>query len=1585
MSDQSRNDIDRLAKVINNLQKALNCTICEELMKEPTKTRCGHSFCKTCIGRILQRKSAHCPICKTSLNKRKISKDDHLQICIEKFNVLVAAIEFDSHIVILPHSTRTQTDNLSASHNLEIEALSNSFDDDMLHSSTDIKIRTWLHSFPDNPTAEENEMPIKDDKARPTNPISDESDEVQQDSISASRRPRQDRKRSTDCPKRIDEDGAGSQVGKETSQIGEVIEIDSGLKYKTIHAKVRMKNQREKIVRSNPATAPSQDNLSSTAAVHDQIASLNVPVASTSAEQSTSNWSRVMNVGKEMKRAKKRKVKKLHVSTEKSKTSPKIINDILLTPNSKYNSNAIRMLDNKKKSDISTHLEFSDKKENAIDKSLNLSDKSIKSFNETNHLKLHNKNLSNSTKSLLNDSYITLEEGRKIRIINLNNDEMNKIIGFGSNAENLECSENIRCKENDSNALLQERLSGLTPKKLNESVQKITCDVSRTSADNFSSSCLSTEKRSVKSRESSNVQRTPDKATSSLNKSRLSLRKKSELNNCDSPPLSDIPLSCRQIKKTDINSTSNSTRSESIPNRSYVKFLQLGTLVKRHNVKYLFLGTTKRERSMLANVQISSVYNMQQLFNKPDMRTEIFFDQWRDSQNSNKITMVENNSSANNTDKRPIHGTNARTCSETSNAIKLLSPDKDSQLKFLTIDSPVNEREKVKCAGPIKSAIKGNNFSEMESSRFAESTMGCTRKPSVESPCKKRKRTKCTGNRELFEDGSNDGNDSNHSDSSQSTLKLDAYNEMEASLDAKKSRLYFADDQNVSSSSLEEQGAFEKIPKMSRSDTKPKSTHIKKKLKSSQSDNQCTRRNVSTVETKKHRIRPDDFELNDANCLDEDQRIPNTVDKWSSKRDKTQNKLTKGSKNTQNSGKSVGNPSEENSEGHQSSSASNALEMKTDKSVKSNQKSCTKESYNFESSSLFNSENIDYIMQQSLKTDVTSKKIMEPTNDDIINRVLEIDQMRNNFGTSQPLNSSLQNPRANQREKDNEKDLLQDNFDDIIASVEQPQSDEIIVCTESSARNLNRPVAKQKTSNYLAMTDEPIVQQTPIISLSSTNDMFEDQSSKNIKKPSMNTTSKTRAKKNVASDQKKHVDSRERKESLTECNISIESVNQLQVDDDEMRKPKTTGNISNAKDDTSELDSTMNITQHQIELQMFEKDLFGVPAQNQTKVTKIISQDDPSLKQQSTPKKRKQNSSNKNTRPGEHSADEDDVVENTPEKKTKKCVNAKAIELKNIVKIEPSWPVTPSTSRPCEINLSSLETPTANMFRMCPSAQSTPIAYSSIVTKNRSDIFKKTKSERIESRNILLARQMNTKTPENVAHQFNKRDLCFACSGLSEAQINVVKKLVTIYNANYVSQFNRNVTHVIMKTTGEENVVETTLKCLQGIAHRKWIVSFRWVEDCIKQQKLLNELPYEVTTLSDIGINTGPRNSRLREKDLFEGFTFLCVGPYNNVSLSEYQDMLVATGARVVESFDIFAKLEGMKGVVIQDDVHDEKEIEHWYRTAKAAPISAEWIVQCIIHYKVFNITPYMLSSKDYYAIGYPRDIVDEEESYYDV
>lgn len=67
-------------------------------MTEPTKTRCGHSFCKSCIGKVLRKKNATCPLCKKNLNRRNVSKDDHLEACITKFKHLVTAIQLDSNI-----------------------------------------------------------------------------------------------------------------------------------------------------------------------------------------------------------------------------------------------------------------------------------------------------------------------------------------------------------------------------------------------------------------------------------------------------------------------------------------------------------------------------------------------------------------------------------------------------------------------------------------------------------------------------------------------------------------------------------------------------------------------------------------------------------------------------------------------------------------------------------------------------------------------------------------------------------------------------------------------------------------------------------------------------------------------------------------------------------------------------------------------------------------------------------------------------------------------------------------------------------------------------------------------------------------------------------------------------------------------------------------------------------------------------------------------------------------------------------------------------------------------------------------------
>lgn len=133
----------------------------------------------------------------------------------------------------------------------------------------------------------------------------------------------------------------------------------------------------------------------------------------------------------------------------------------------------------------------------------------------------------------------------------------------------------------------------------------------------------------------------------------------------------------------------------------------------------------------------------------------------------------------------------------------------------------------------------------------------------------------------------------------------------------------------------------------------------------------------------------------------------------------------------------------------------------------------------------------------------------------------------------------------------------------------------------------------------------------------------------------------------------------------------------------------------------------------------------------------------------------------------------------------------------------------------------------------------------------------------------------------------NKRVLSFVWSSLSINQIESIKKLAFLTGANWTQNFHPNVTHVIVGTDEHNNAATKTLKFLQGIAYRKYVVGFKWVADCLKEGTLINEEPYEAVDCYTL--EAGPRKSRLREADLFDGFTFLCIEPFQNITITQFQ------------------------------------------------------------------------------------------------
>ncbi|XP_032687329.1 uncharacterized protein LOC116851724 isoform X2 [Odontomachus brunneus] len=1841
-------DIDRLSDAVNGLQKCLECTICLELMTTPVKTRCGHSFCKKCIGKVLHQKAC-CPLCNEILNKRSISKDDHLESCIQKFKNLMIVIQIDSHIDVLSHSKqprdtrecysnsdssqssvshkrkrirsirsnqttfeinrpstsrRTVTDcdnpqydaNSLAGYDQSLSTLTNLLptdgNDNTLYDTPDVKVRTWIHSFIESTSS---------------TTIKGVENEV--------------------CPSEENT----SRVSKKRRRSSDTRKADSSkLKYNAIHSKVRTKDRKRSIPTDvgkpdveernsrsrDDSSFATSSNQTHQADAFDRSHGTNTPTVGNKPSSTDTTWSRVREIGKEM-RGKKKRVKKLSVSTErstgknteksnespeknnesrdekntesnKSKNVPRIIEDIVLIPRKKYES-----LDKSATNDDTSNKEASVSKKSresnsskwdAIDEKSSLSNAKVKTNTSANETTARNREESFTSDktncsmseanpcSLETSLVITLEEGEKLPIRNLNSRQMNEIIGckgdlkgLVDDANTLEkrhlMKEKDKEQKEDVEIMMepfdspshQQRLIILTPEKLNESVDKCRANHNtdlRTPVrlETNPTSSLPTESQTTpnmnndagRTTTTTPVEGTSDLRTQTLNKSRLSLKRTPKT--LGSPLFSQTPLMERisinksvslksrksvdlpvsndgpsfdrlatvrrdlssqisdrdrpstdqattavgmstkstvednnrnvggtvcQDKRLSIQSTS-SKKSRRIDSRSHkegCKFMQLGTLVRRRDVKYYYKGATKCEIYFPAKIRVASVYNMQQSASKSDMQPraedksrsfESLLTTFNDSQDSTDVTVVENvHKSAASLDNTVLENTKltygvsasstpkanadrrldraettARGSSSTSvihktliaeeaprsprtsradqnvtqqgtpraNSIRLLSPDKDSQLKFLTMDSPMSQHGQSRLASSAQSELerglastKDNNLVEVRDSQRTVRPL----EPLSErlESAKKRKRD------DSNDDDNDDGNSSVSavSMSSQCTVKLCQDKKSRLNLPCNRGDEVICLDLDDRSKAHERK--FKRIVSISDSDTDTESlsTRVAKKSNRNKSSDRCDQGNASITSTSKRK------KLS-KRVSDEDFRIRSIVDKWSNEHSATQKRLTKGTKSAQDAAKPT-RLNEKIKIHRHSSFSTNSSEGAKRGSAKSNEKNTESELF-FESNSIFNSEGLEQLVvrQSSDKSnkgrkEQESSNSIDPLADDIVNKVLQINRPQQSNPAacrSTGVTSRVNDDGTNQKDKSEryEYNLLQDNFDEIIASVELPQSEDVVPCSElpahrNSDRNLSRTLTEQNTSSCPAMTNESrdVARHGQMKPASSTADIFEYcgySGGKSVKKAHPTSTSGNSNKENIVSHgQRKHdhaeedrrdkknvaarspdsIDKAGREKSVSRNNVSqekrgpfdrtemTERTSRMEINvpvgstsqaDHDGRVQERANNESNAKDFSS--DSLMNITQHQDQLRMIEEDLFGIaPAWIDAKASKTSS-DDSLREEQRTPKKRKKGGVHKkNATSQEHSADEDDIVENTPETK-----------MRNTPKVTSS---SITSGRRDDVST------TGNIKQL---------------SKRRATAA----SADDEASSSTTKQTTNGNTSRNTCQQVDRGRLRFVCTGLAAIQIANVQRFARLHNAEYAKQFDPSVTHVIVNTIGAENAAKSTLKYLQGIAHCKWVVSYKWIEDCTSERQLLPESPYEATTQSAEINGPGPRNSRLSRKGLFEDFTFLCVGPYDNVSLSQYQDLLRATGATVVNSLQALATEKGLRGIVIQGDHHAESTIESWYRDVRAPPILIDWIVECIGHYKLLQLIPYIqtLSPQDYYALGYPREIVGEEE-----
>ncbi|NXK16416.1 BRCA1 protein, partial [Arenaria interpres] len=211
----------------------------------------------------------------------------------------------------------------------------------------------------------------------------------------------------------------------------------------------------------------------------------------------------------------------------------------------------------------------------------------------------------------------------------------------------------------------------------------------------------------------------------------------------------------------------------------------------------------------------------------------------------------------------------------------------------------------------------------------------------------------------------------------------------------------------------------------------------------------------------------------------------------------------------------------------------------------------------------------------------------------------------------------------------------------------------------------------------------------------------------------------------------------------------------------------------------------------------------------------------------------------------------------------------------------------------------------------------------------------------------------------------NRKEMSIVASGLNQSEHLVVQKFARKTHSTLSNHITEETTHVIMKTD-KELVCERTLKYFLGIAGRKWVVSYQWVIQSLKEGRILDEESFEVRGDVINGRNhQGPKRARqsLTEK-IFKGFEICCYGPFTDMTTEHLEWMVELCGASVVKQLHLFTHtVNSTAVVVVQPDAWMENtNYRAIQRKNNVAMVTREWVLDSVACYQCQELGAYLVS-----------------------
>ncbi|KAF5303195.1 hypothetical protein FQA39_LY10108 [Lamprigera yunnana] len=223
-----------------------------------------------------------------------------------------------------------------------------------------------------------------------------------------------------------------------------------------------------------------------------------------------------------------------------------------------------------------------------------------------------------------------------------------------------------------------------------------------------------------------------------------------------------------------------------------------------------------------------------------------------------------------------------------------------------------------------------------------------------------------------------------------------------------------------------------------------------------------------------------------------------------------------------------------------------------------------------------------------------------------------------------------------------------------------------------------------------------------------------------------------------------------------------------------------------------------------------------------------------------------------------------------------------------------------------------------------------------------------------------------------------KKKPVISSSRLSTEESSALKLLSNKEIVSFENTFSSSVTHLIVGVDSSNCLKAPTIKYITAVAAGIWVLSIKWVQACLKRNRLVPEESFEVLDSSGV---CGPQRSRLHRcmSPLFSNYLIYVTHKIKSISRKEVEKIILLLGGQVVPTPNHLLNTDNQICLIISENSDPDAEnlYKIWLKTLRVVTVDLDWLAHSVGQYEVLSLTCYSMCGEESIGqLSYPDHLL---------